>query len=62
MPKWAAYGRVVGNKYLGTVDADTEEEAREKAFKLDACSISVCHQCSDQIEDPEISEVDVQRE
>lgn len=55
MPKFQAYGKVVGTKYLGEYEAPTEEAAREMAWR-DAHS-SMCHQCSSECEDPEIDEV-----
>ncbi len=59
MPRYKAYGRVSASKYLGEVEAKSEEEAVEKAFDLDACYVSVCHQCSEDVEDPEIHEINV---
>lgn len=58
---WDCYGRVVAGKYLGQVEADTAEEAKEKALLLDACFVSVCHQCAREVEDPEIDEVSVEK-
>jgi len=59
MTKWNCSGTVTAGIYLGQVDADTEKEAIEKAQQLDTCSISVCNQCAEQIEDPEVTEVHV---
>ena len=53
--KWEVTGVVSGGKYLGTVEADTEEEAKKKAEELDTF-VSLCHQCADECEDPEITE------
>lgn len=55
--KYNLIGTVTGSKYLGTVEAESAEEAIEKAYKLDTCSISLCHQCTDECEDPEITEI-----
>ena len=53
--KWSVHAKITGSRYLGEVEAKTKEEAEEKAEKLaDENSVSLCHQCSDQIEDPEI--------
>jgi hypothetical protein len=60
MPKYGVYGLVTGSKFLGVVEADTPEEAEEKGFDLEGCYCSVCNQCSDQIDDPQISEVQVE--
>ena len=59
MAKYSCNGIVSGGKYLGTVEADTPEEAKEKAWKLDACHVSFCHQCSENCEDPQITDIDV---
>ncbi len=55
--KYAVYGKVVGTKYLGEVMACSESEAVEKAESLGSNFVSVCHQCSKQISDPEIVEI-----
>jgi hypothetical protein len=60
MKTWAVYARVSGSKYIGTVEAETEEEALEKGWKHENCYSSVCHQCSDNIEDPEITDLAVE--
>ena len=60
MKKWNAYGRVVGSKYLGIIEAETEKEALDKAAKQ--CSVCLCHQCSDECEDPEIDQITVEEE
>lgn len=59
--KWDAYGKVVGNKYLGEVEAATEQEAIEAALKLDSTYVSFCHQCAGECEDPVIEEVVVEK-
>lgn len=56
---WRCYGVVTGSKYLGEVQAATETEAKAKAFEQLECGVSLCHQCSDECEDPEIHEVTV---
>lgn len=57
--KWHVHGVVSASKYLGTVEAETEAEAMKKAEELDSMSVSVCHHCSHQVEDPEITEITV---
>ena len=59
MKRWHVHGVVSASKYLGTVEAETEEEALKKAEELDSVSVSVCHHCSSQVEDPEITEITV---
>lgn len=55
MPRFYAYGTVVGNQFIGAFEADTVEEAEEMAW--DQAGVSVCHQCSQQVEDAEISKI-----
>jgi len=47
---------VVGSKYLGEFEAETEEEAIEKGLESNAAHVSLCHQCSGECEDPTIEE------
>lgn len=51
--KWSVIGAVHASKYLGTVEAETREEAEALAEKLDQ-GVSMCHQCATECEDPEI--------
>jgi hypothetical protein len=44
--KYDVYAIATASKYLGQVEADSEESAQEKAWDLDI-SMSLCHQCSD---------------
>jgi hypothetical protein len=55
--KYQIYGKVIGNKYIGEVEADSEEEAIEKGWELDEACVCFCHQCSKECEDPEISDL-----
>jgi hypothetical protein len=60
MKKYQCYGRVVGSKFLGEVEAGSAAEAIEKAFDLPGAQhISICHQCAREIEDPEITDITV---
>ena len=61
MPRWRVYGKVVGSKYLGEVEAETQKEAEEKGLNLNSVFVSLCHRCSEQCEDPEIHEVSTDR-
>lgn len=58
--KYRCYGIVTGSKYLGTVEAENKKEAEDKAWKLDTTSVNVCHQCSDEVDSPEIQEIAVE--
>jgi hypothetical protein len=59
MPRFRCYGKVVGSKYLGVFEAETEEEATEKALASEAACISLCHQCAGECEDPEVERIDI---
>lgn len=61
MAKWTAYATVTGGKYIGTIEAETEDEAIERAYELDACYVSMCHVCSKECEDAQVAEVSVIR-
>lgn len=54
MPKFSVLGTVMASKWLGIFEADTPEAAIEKAERSRAIVVSVCHQCADQVEDPEV--------
>jgi hypothetical protein len=54
------YGKVVGTKFLGYFVAETAEEAADLAMESDESFVSICHQCADQISDPEIASVEAE--
>lgn len=60
MKKYRVYGIVTGSKYLGIIEAENEDDAKEKGFNLDGVYVSVCHQCSNEIDDPDIHEIQVE--
>jgi ERCC4-related helicase len=65
MATFKVYGIATMSKYLGEVEADTKEQAEDKAWKElgDEMYISICHQCSRQMGDtPEISKLQVEEE
>ena len=62
MARYHAYARVVGTKYLGTVEADDVASAREAAWNLDTASVGLCHQCRSECNDAEIADVAVEQE
>mgnify|MGYP000081162469 CR=1 FL=1 len=49
---YLVYATVTGSKYLGTYRASSKKEAIEKAQQN---SVSLCHQCSRECQDPELS-------
>jgi len=57
MTVYIVHGLVVGTKYLGEVEAESRDEAEELAWKKFRPSVSLCHACSHQVEDPEINEL-----
>lgn len=59
MPKYRVYGAVTGSKYLGEYEADSPEEAEEMALNKEG-HVCFCHQCSDQCEDPEVTDINVE--
>lgn len=59
MPTYRANATVTGSKYLGEFEAASEDEARTMAEESEAAWVGLCHQCSSQCEDPEITEVHV---
>ena len=54
--KYHVYGTVKACKYLGSFEADSEEEAIEKALNSDEAYVSLCYQCSSECEDPAIED------
>lgn len=58
--KFAVYGKVVGTKFLGLFEAESEEEVKNKVWASDRTHISLCHHCADECEDPEVSEIIVE--
>lgn len=52
--KFHVYGKVVGTKYLGVVQAKNEDEAEREAENLVDQHIFLCNQCSKQVEGLEV--------
>jgi hypothetical protein len=50
---------VSAGKYIGEVEAETAEEAIKKAWNHKNAACSVCHQCSEEVCDPEFTAVHV---
>mgnify|MGYP000247435383 CR=1 FL=1 len=57
--KYNIYARITAGKYLGEIEADSEGAAIDKAYEKfsDSMYISLCHQCSDEMDDPEVDEI-----
>lgn len=60
MPRYRVRGTVIGTKYLGEFEANSEEEAVELALNSEEACVSLCHQCSGDCEDPEIHEANAE--
>lgn len=60
MARFNAGGGVVASTYIGEVEAETAEEAIKKAWQ--EAGISVCHECSRHLSDPEIDSIWVEDE
>lgn len=56
MPTYVVTGTVVGSKYMGEFEADSLEEAVEKALESDEAYISFCHYCASKCEDPQVTD------
>ena len=57
MAKYRIYGTVTASTFLGEVEANSKEEAEQKACEELDCNVSLCWKCSREINDPEITEV-----
>lgn len=55
MAKYSVYGKVVATKFIGEFEAESKEEAIKMAE--DEAYVSICHQCSSEVEDPEVDEL-----
>lgn len=60
MAKYQVYGVISGSKYLGEVEASSEEEAEEKGCELETCCVCLCHHCVRECQDAEIYKLEVE--
>lgn len=51
---------MTGTKYLGTVDADSEEDAKDKAWGLESADVCLCHQCAGECDDAQINGIELE--
>lgn len=56
--RWSVSAVVTGSKFLGVFEAGTKKEAISAALHSDSAHVSLCRQCTDQCEDPEIVSAD----
>lgn len=62
MAKWRVYAIMTADKYIGDVEAESEEEAIDKGFELDDCQTPyLCHHCNHEINLSDVNEVQVER-
>ena len=61
MTRWSVVGKVIGSKYLGTFEAETAEEAIDKALGENG-SVNLCHKCSSECEDGEVVDAEAEEE
>lgn len=50
MPKYRVYALYTASKFLGEFEANSKEEAVNKGEEKGDTWVSLCHQCSDEIE------------
>lgn len=64
MATWRIIGILSASKYLGIVEADTKEEAIEKAEEelVDEMHASLCHYCSREIDLGETYDLEAEKE
>lgn len=62
MPKYKAYGKINAAKFIGEYEADSSEEAKEKAEAdpIADWGVYLCHHCSKEIEADEVYEIYVE--
>ena len=56
--RYRVYGTVTGGKFLGIYEAASKEEAEDRAWA--AAHVCICHQCSREIDDPDITAVEAE--
>lgn len=61
MAKFRVYGVIRATKYIGEFEAESKEQAEQMAWDSDEGYVSVCHQCSREVEDPEIERMEVEQ-
>ena len=58
--KWIAIAIISASKFIAEIEADTKEEAREKAENHENCNTPIiCHSCTKKIEIGDIYRIDV---
>lgn len=63
MKKYRVYAIASASKYVGEVEAETVEEAKEKAWEMESCQLdSLCWSCSDSLDLGDIYELQVEEE
>ena len=52
MPSYIVTGTVMAGTFIGEIEADSAEHAVKKAWAQ--AHVSVCHQCADNVSDPDV--------
>lgn len=60
MPKYRIYGMIAASKCFGVIEADSKEDAESKAWEEYDCNISLCYQCSHEIDADEIYKMEAE--
>lgn len=59
--RYTVYVIATASRYIGEVEASSEEEAKEKGFELENCYIeSLCYHCAGQVEIGDVYDVQVE--
>lgn len=59
---WLVTGVVSAGKFIGKVEAETEEEAKRLGYEHENCYASTCHHCAKHFDSPEIVSIEVELE
>ncbi len=62
MAKYRIYGFIAASKCFDVIEADSKEEAIDKAWDEYDTTISLCHHCSHEIDAEEIYKFDAEEE
>lgn len=58
MPKYSVYAMATASRYIGEVEANSVEEAKEKAWELENCYMeSLCYHCAGKVDLGDVHEI-----
>lgn len=58
--KFSVYAIYTASQYLGEVEANSEEDAKEKAEDMEAF-VSLCHECARKVDLSDVNDFEVQK-